>query len=54
MAVTAVCRVAFLAWAEADKSGEAPGSPARERVYSFLKLCLQKRIGDGSTAVEIT
>lgn len=53
-AVNAVCRVAFLAWADVDWDAEARRSPARDGAYSPLKPCLQKRIGTGKTAVENT
>ena len=53
-AVNAVCRVAFLAWADVDRGAEARQSPARDGAYSPVKPCLQKRIGTGKTAVENT
>ena len=52
-AVNAVCRVACLAWA--GWMGESTRHvPGQGRSAISLKPCLQKRIRDGLTAVEIT
>ncbi len=52
-AVNAVCRVACLAWAGwmGESTRQVPG---QGRSAISLKPCLQKRIRDGLTAVEIT
>ena len=52
-AVNAVCRVACLAWA--GWMGESTRHvPGQGRSAISLKPCLQKRIRDGLTVVEIT
>ena len=52
-AVNAVCRVACLAWAGwmGESTRQVPG---QGRSAISLKPCLQKRIRDGLTVVEIT
>ena len=51
-AVNAVCRVACVG--RVDREVEAPLPLARGSVLILSKPCLQKRLRDGLTAVEIT
>ena len=50
----AVCRVACLAWVGWIGERKHPAPQARETGVIPLKPCLQKRLRDGRTAVEIT